>query len=427
MNNKKSVLGYMLVCLLLAYLAGCDDNNSLHQQYIDQGETFYTGKCDSVKVFAGNERVKFTWLINSDPRINKTLIYWNEGKDSVEIPVTRTQKGYIQMETIQQMKEGTYNFIFVTMDANGHSSMNVEKSIQIYGSKYISALSNRGLSFHLSGSNLTIDWVPVESELEQYTTVTYTDYSNPANPEIKSLIVANDVELTLIPNVKAGDIFSVVTTFLPENGMDSVDALPIEYTIMKEPWHFFEKSLDKTKFLEVALPGDNNSTNGNRPLPLIWDNNKSTFWHTEYDKSPFDFFPMYFTIDLGVTAKVSRFKIWNRINQYYIGMALKTFEVWGAKAYKPDMLESYWTGNDWKNDWEKLGDFELKRPSGETDDIKTPTGIDLEVSESGHEYVFPNDAQNMRYLRFVVKTVWGTTKGMVMAEIEIFGDDTVEE
>jgi hypothetical protein len=227
----KSISGYFLWVCLLACLAGCEDNNSLHQQYIDEGEIFYTGKCDSVKAFAGNERIKFTWLISSDPRINRTLIYWNEGKDSVEIPVIRTQKGSLQMETMQQITEGNYSFIFVTKDAKGHSSLNVEKSIQVYGPKYISFLDNRGLSFNVNNNNLTLNWNVVESALIQYTTVNYTDYSNPSNPQSKSVVVANEDTQTDIPGIRSGDTFSVVSTFLPENGIDNVDALPEIFTI----------------------------------------------------------------------------------------------------------------------------------------------------------------------------------------------------
>jgi hypothetical protein len=233
MNNKKSIVRYILgICLFSIYLAGCEDNNSLHQSYIDKGEIFYTGKCDSVKTFAGNERVKFTWLINADPRINKTIIYWNEGKDSVEIPIARTEKGTIQMEKILPIKEGGYSFIFVTMDAKGNSSLEIERSVSVYGPRYISFLTNRRLSYSFAGGGLTITWDPVESTLVQYTTVNYTDYSDPSNPVAKNVVATNEDAQTVISGIRNGDTFSVISTFLPENGMDSVDANPTDYTIM---------------------------------------------------------------------------------------------------------------------------------------------------------------------------------------------------
>jgi predicted GH43/DUF377 family glycosyl hydrolase len=233
MSNKKSILKYILgIGLFLTGLAGCEDNNSLHQKYIDQGEIYYAGKCDSVKLFAGKERVKMTWQINADPRINRTVIYWNEGKDSVEIPVTRTEKGYIQMESIQQMKEGNYNFIFVTKDAKGNSSLDIAKSIQIYGPKYISYLSNRGLSIVETNNEWTIAWHSVESALVQYTTINYVDYTDPANPAPKSVSIANEDTMTPVSGIRRGDSFTVISTFLPKDGMDTVDAIPSNYTIL---------------------------------------------------------------------------------------------------------------------------------------------------------------------------------------------------
>jgi hypothetical protein len=187
-----------------------------------------------------------------------------------------------------------------------------------------------------------------------------------------------------------------------------------------------ESSLDKSKFLEVALPGDNTTTTNGRPLRLTWDNSLTTIWVTALENSPYTF-PEYFTIDLGITAQLSRFKAWTRQGFYYNNYAIRTFEVWGAKVYKPDMPESYWTGSEWKNDWEKLGDFEIKRPSGSTEPTGSPTGVDLEAAQKGFEFLIPFEAQTMRYVRFVVNTIWSAGDAMVMAEFEFFGDNTIEQ
>jgi hypothetical protein len=212
---------------------------------------------------------------------------------------------------------------------------------------------------------------------------------------------------------------TIVDKWGNESGMKDARVTPL-----------FERSLDKKKFLEVGLPGDNVSTQSNRPLRLTWDGDITTIWHCNYTDTnlPYDF-PEYFTINLGTVAKLSRLKIWNRINYYYSNFALRNFEIWGAKEYKRGMPESYWTGSAWKTDgdWEKVGDFEIKRPSGSTDPIGTPTGADLEAAQAGFEFAMPLEAQTLRYVRFVVNTVWGGGIAMVMAELEFFGDDTVAQ
>jgi hypothetical protein len=204
----------------------------MHQKYIDQGETLYTGKVDSVEVFPGNERVKFSWMINSDPRINRIVIYWNKYKESATVDVNRTQPGIMKMETIVNVPEGIYEFILVTMDKDDNRSLGVNKTVQIFGPRYISNLNNRNVkSATFKGGVLTVNWTPVESESVQYTTVTFSDHSSTGSPVQNTVRVENSATQTVIPNVQSGDNFTVITTFLPEGYLDLMDALPQEYIV----------------------------------------------------------------------------------------------------------------------------------------------------------------------------------------------------
>ncbi|MDR1340866.1 MAG: DUF4998 domain-containing protein [Prevotellaceae bacterium] len=45
---------------------------------MDEGEIYYIGIVDSIKIFPGKERVRFSWQINADPRITGAFISWNE-------------------------------------------------------------------------------------------------------------------------------------------------------------------------------------------------------------------------------------------------------------------------------------------------------------------------------------------------------------
>ncbi|MDR0844615.1 MAG: DUF4998 domain-containing protein [Tannerella sp.] len=231
----KRIIYFLTICLLGAYATSCDDNNSLHQKYIDQGEILYTGKVDSVKVIPGKDRVKFSWLIDADPRITKVVLYWDGRKESKEFEVNRTQPGVFQMDVSFDIPEGIYNFQLVTFDIDNNHSLPVNKNVSVYGDKYIASLMSRTVtSSKVSAEgNLTINWGLVENEDVQYTTVYFTDYTNPTSPVNKSVQVENLDTKTVIPNVKAGDSFSVVTTFLPKNALDAVESLSIEYTILE--------------------------------------------------------------------------------------------------------------------------------------------------------------------------------------------------
>ncbi|MDR0541872.1 MAG: DUF4998 domain-containing protein [Dysgonamonadaceae bacterium] len=227
----KAIINYFLpFCLLVCFFA-CDDVNSLHQKYLDRGEILYTGKVDSVQAFAGNEKVKFTWQINSDTRIKRTVIYWDNKKNKVEIPVNRTQSGALQQETVINIAEGVVIFELLTTDDDGNRSLSVERTVQVYGPKYIvNYLRNRSLSFSFKNNTLTVDWQIAESSTIQYTTVQYTDYST-GSAEPKSVRIANDDMQTTINGILVNDKFRVITTFLPEGGLETLDALPDEYVV----------------------------------------------------------------------------------------------------------------------------------------------------------------------------------------------------
>ncbi|MGV8090382.1 MAG: DUF4998 domain-containing protein [Mangrovibacterium sp.] len=223
--------GYIILLYLFCFTA-CEDMNSLHQEYWDRGEEIYTGVIDSLKAFPGDNRVKFTWQINSDPRITKIVIYWDEGMDSVIVNVTRTQTGTLNMETLFNIPEGSYIFEFVTKDDEGHRSLSTERTVEIYGEKYASLLRNRVIkSMNISeGNNLRIMWFPVETTV-QYTTISYVDYTDPGNPVQRNIRVENADTETALAGTNPGETFSVITSHLPAGSLDIFDALPREYVI----------------------------------------------------------------------------------------------------------------------------------------------------------------------------------------------------
>jgi hypothetical protein len=414
----KSIFGYFLWVCLLACSTACEDNNSLHQKYIDEGETIYPGTVDSVRVFTGNEKAKFMWEINSDPRVTKVVISWNEGENSVEIPVTQTNNK--EMEAVIDVSEGIHNFILMTMDALGHSSMETAKTAQVYGTKYISSLANRGMKYFLDDGALEIDWQPIENPLIQYVTVVYSDYTDTSNPIQKTVRIENVDTQTKIPNVRIGDPFTITTAYLPANGFETLDALPASYIVPEEIYIWEEVLLDKTKFTAGNLPGDNMSGTS---YSRFWDGNTGILWVTDYYTVPTTLwsYPMYVSIDFGVTAGLTRFRLWGQSPYYYENFCFRKFEVWGTDQLKPGMPDSYWKDGDWKNDWVKFNDYEVKRPSGSTS-TAIPTGEDLAAAQAGWEFVIPVNTPKCRYIRFVINTIANPEyTGLCMAEVSFWG------
>jgi hypothetical protein len=223
-----------LIPLYLVCLAGCDDNNSLHQPYLDRGETIYIGGIDSIIAMPGFNRVKFDWKGSTDPRITKTVFSWEQGERFFEVPVGKEEIG-LSKSKIHELPEGVYNFEVINADKIGNRSLSATVTVEIYGNSYKESLRNMNvLSIEVSDDNteLTIRWAGIESELTQYTTVHYLSRANP-NPAPDPIRVENTDTETIIPNlqIQTGDSISVITTYLPEDGIDAVDAIPKKYAV----------------------------------------------------------------------------------------------------------------------------------------------------------------------------------------------------
>lgn len=190
---------------------------------------------------------------------------------------------------------------------------------------------------------------------------------------------------------------------------------------------FFEEMLDKKKFFEVALPGDNTSVRSGRPLSFTWDNDLNTIWHTEpgvADGTP----PQHFTICFGmdVEAKLSRFVLYSRAESYYYGQHnLRFFQVWGTKELLHEKSDQdYWRSNDWKADWFLIGDYEVVKPSGLPGSQYNE--LDKAVQDAGFNFPIPLATDQVRYVRFEVSQTWANSAALHFAEISFYGDDFID-
>jgi hypothetical protein len=205
---------------------------------------------------------------------------------------------------------------------------------------------------------------------------------------------------------------------------DKYENISDTFKIALEPW--YEVMLDKSKFFNPALAGDNVSVNDNRPLEKIWDGvlddpDKYHGWHT--DAAAGYTIPQHFTIDLGVSAQLTHIVIFQRGEIYpYAQHNLRLFDIWGTDALAaPRDDAAYYNSNEWKKDWTLLSQCEVVKPSGLPPGTNTPE--DLAAHRAGFDFEFRQDVAKMRYIRFEVHDTWAHTPAMHMAEVSVYGDD----
>ncbi|MDR2472753.1 MAG: hypothetical protein LBD53_04190 [Tannerella sp.] len=482
-----------LCAVTLCILYACDNMNTIHEEYVDRGETLYIGVADSITVRSGLNKIGFEWKINADPRISKTVIYWNQRNNKVEVPVERTSESEMWLSTVvNNLEEGEYIFEFEMHDNKGNISKAIEISGLVLGDVYIENLRSRGIKeiSKLVTGDMQISWEPVSATA---VTLLHTvvEYIN-KNDEKQLIEIPNDETVTLLENLETGDIVDIYAVHMPENGFEEFNSLARKFTMPK-----FEREISKSRFVAAFKPGDNTTPHpgggindwqkpitdfgvGQRSLAKIWDGgtrnntNGATILHTE-DQSgnanaPFKF-PHKFTIDLGIPATLSRIRLWARVdNGSFSGHSPRFFEVWATDAPKEiddfasqaDFETYYRTTyvvqknpanyvannelytdkisnfdsraltflapdpapgiNNWQQDWKKIGDFEMTKPSGLI--YNQRNDADNAIWTDGQEFNFIDIGLRVRYIRLVIKFPnWQTTNCINLGEITLYGDD----
>ncbi len=291
-----------------------------------------------------------------------------------------------------------------------------------------------------------------------------------------------DVGIMLYAKDSTGQYFLDYTYYTDEEEGDysfrGFDAEATDFRIqVRDRWDNFSEKLDTiiTPLFETQLQGmdddgvdiwsrfgaDDGSIywRGDAPNPRnvsassgfrkMWDGGTSRLWGSERpgnylsdftdEVGNAEVFPIYFTIDLGDSYKLSRHKMWFRQKYECKENAAKSYRIWATNEPPKGMddfdtkLESlgYWTsweevgGTDtWKEDgWTMICDCDGVPPSGATTQEAVTDEDRAYVRENGLEYDILSEYTSTpyRYVRFVVDHNWGNGSILHIGEVEFWG------
>lgn len=176
-----------------------------------------------------------------------------------------------------------------------------------------------------------------------------------------------------------------------------------------------EDLLDKSLFTSMKVAGDVGWNFYSGDPTYAWDDKVSNtnYAHTDFPVE----FPHRFTMDLGVTVKLSRFRFWQRPGDEVIYQhgAPKHYKVYG-RAEKPEAGSA----SDPFAGWTLLMECHSVKPSN------LPLGQfsseDVEFISKGEEFSFPRDIPNVRYLRFEMQESWSGMKCSTIGELAFWGE-----
>jgi len=203
-----------LTLIFAILFSSCTKMNE-YEKYLE-GTSAYTQKIDSVKVYSGRNRVMITGLFTSDPKITETRVFWNNGKDSVSIPVVRTNAVDTFKTIINNLEEQVHNFTIITYNKSGVKSVPVRVIGEAFGSRYQASLANRPITQSLidASNSITTKWGKMD--LLSGAFAIQTIFSNNLDLENKKEYSVK-ADTSIFKNVKAGTGFKYRTLFLPNS------------------------------------------------------------------------------------------------------------------------------------------------------------------------------------------------------------------
>jgi hypothetical protein len=169
------------------------------------------------------------------------------------------------------------------------------------------------------------------------------------------------------------------------------------------------------KYSIVPLANDAKAYSANYALEKMFDGDKNAerSLATAGDGN----WPQSVTLDLGVTGKLSRIRLYQRISTppgyLFREGNLHRFELWGRADTPP--LDGDWSG------WTFLTACESIKPSGLP--IGESNDEDLAVGQNGEDFPIPVSAAPVHYLRIKVTRTWANGDNFQIGEVEVYGDN----
>lgn len=299
------MIKYLIYLVAILLLAACTEMNDLHQQYLDEGETIYTGRVDSIQIMHGKERLKLSWQINSDPKITHCIIFWNNRKDSVVVDVPSDRTGVTLMDQIIDLPEGSYVFEFVTFDNENNSSLSIIRSSDVYGPKYEQTLLSRPIADLIAErDSVVLNW----SQIDNSVGVLF-HYTNQAGNEVE-LNISNNENQTIIYDYAVGSEYSYQTMYIPsETAIDTFYSAAYFRTfpdVVKLNTPDWEVIFASTEELSGEGPVNGRAS-------TILDGNKNTFWHSQWQGGAPEM-PHTIIVDMKEDLQIMGLDIFRRLN-----------------------------------------------------------------------------------------------------------------
>lgn len=215
------ILGFLTFWLFV--LASCDKMNDIQQEYADREERVYLGKVDSIEFYPGFGRAKLTWYVSADPKVERTIIYWNMRRDSIVKEFVRNTPG-VQRDsiTLDNLPEGSTLFEFRNVNSQGESSLYSSATVTVWGLEFGAGLRARRIeAFNYDYEQSIYNLVLSSSSAGDSVLFSEVIYTNSLGEE-KIVEIERETNEVALTNFVDGSELRFRTVFFLPQGIDTV-------------------------------------------------------------------------------------------------------------------------------------------------------------------------------------------------------------
>lgn len=375
-NTFKKYYGCLGVLFALLVMISCSKFNDTYHGFWKDGQRVYPASPDSLSAFSGRDRIKLQWLSIGDPTVTKAVIYWNNGTDSLVVPINTVQPDGNDTITvfINSLAEGAYSFDIYTYDKSNNKSVVSNVIGKVYGDSYGNSLLTRLIENNaLLEDTLHIQWGDPADGTSIGTEIVYTN----KNGTQTHRYAGPDSDTTLLVDFDPtkSKYFKYRTMFLPDS--TAIDTFYTQYDSIRVLGS--RLNLSKDHWTLTASSYDNRNGRTDRIPEKAIDENLSTSWVNLVNSSQY---PHELVIDM------------QSIQKDIYGVSLYT----GGTAENPANMTVF-ISND-KENWQPFGLMSIMK------------------KKDWQYFDFPAPAE-CRYLKIIFESSYGSPN-IILFEAGVF-------
>lgn len=268
---KKTYLLYpIFLFVTIAMFSSCKEMDSTYAEYVVPNGLKYPQRADSLRVYAGFNKVRLKWNKPKDPSVTHAEVYWNNYEDTLRVDLPQ-DKDTVTVD-IAGLNETTYTFYVINFDKEGNTSIPMETSGSPYGDHYLVGSTDRAVNSALRDENNvgTVNWGAKTTDLV-YSEVRYKTTSG----ELETVRLYADQTQLECPDIMPGEPFEYRSVFLPQKGIDSIAR---NWQTHQTPFIYKYPRADWTA---EARNGNHDWGDGGGGQPqLVLDGQLTTGWHS---------------------------------------------------------------------------------------------------------------------------------------------------